>query len=197
MKQYLFIMLIISGCCSYDKNDFEFTNAEVKHVSSYKIGDTIYFQSNLNDTDTITIIDLKTERNENCGRIMAPKPINGKWLQIKHLPIDKWHGTAQTGDKIETVYQELFWITKSPTDKKTEYFITYKDFYSRPDTVIGVYHSGTITLNDLKVSNYYIVEHGWPERAVESKSIRIVYWTDQYGLTAYKSKDGEIWTRKN
>jgi hypothetical protein len=201
MKRNIFIILTIlaSSCCSYDKNDFEFNNEELEHFSDYKIGDTINFESNLGDIDTITIVDFKTERNDNCSGFMAPMPLNGKWVQIKHLPIDKWHGTSQdmaTGGKIEVVYQELFWITKFPTEKKTEYSISFRDFYSKSDTIIGEHHTDTITLNDLKISNYYIVRHGYPERVIEPKNIETLFWTDKFGLTAYKSKDGETWTKK-
>ncbi|MES2654440.1 MAG: hypothetical protein V4620_02570 [Bacteroidota bacterium] len=199
MKQYLFIILIvlISGCCSYDQKDFDFSKEELNHFSVYNIGDTIYFESNLGDMDTITIVDFKTEKHENCGGFIAPKPVNGKWISIKHLPVDQWHGTSQDmakNGKIETDYATLFWISKFPTDTETTYNIEFKDFYTAPDTTIGEFHADTITLNDLKISQYYLVKHGYPERITEPQNIATVYWTDQYGLMAYKSKAGEIWT---
>ena len=202
MKQHILIILTIfvSGCCSYDKQDLEFNDKELAHFTDYKIGDTIYFQSNLGDLDTITIVGFGTERNENCGGFMAPRPVNGKWVQIKHLPVDRWFGTSQdmtTGGKIDTVYQELFWISKHPTEKEVDYAISFKDFDSNFATIIGEFHSDTIKLNDLNVSNYYIVKHGYPERITEPKNIETIYWTDEFGLTAYRTKDGETWTKKS
>ena len=201
MRLQIFIIMtvFISGCCSYDKKDFDFNDEELRHFSNYKVGDTIYFQSNLGDMDTMTIVGFGTERNENCGGFMARPPVNGRWVQIKHLPIDRWFGTSQdmtTGGKIDTVYQELFWISKHPTEKEVDFSISFKDFHSNFDTIIGAFHMDTIKLNDLKVSNYYIVKPGYPERITEPKNIETIYWTDKFGLTAYKSKDGEIWTKR-
>lgn len=127
MKRHIFIILtiLISGCCSYDKKDLDFNDKELAHFTDYKIRDTIYFQSNLGDIDTITIVGFGTVRNQNCGGI-ARRPVNGKWVQIKHLPVDNWFGTSRdmtTDGKIDTVYQELFWISKHPTEKEVDYAI--------------------------------------------------------------------------
>ena len=202
MRKHVYIILtvLISGCCSYDKKDFEFNKDELRHFSNYKIGDIIYFQSNLGDIDTISIESFVTEQNENCGGFVAPPPVNVKWLQIKHLPIDKWFGTSQdmtTGGKIDTVYQWLFYISKYPNKKEVNYSIGFKDFHSNFDSIIGEFHTDTIKLNDLEVSEYYIVKHGYPERVTQPKNIKTIYWTDKYGLTAYSNKDGEIWTIKS
>ena len=134
MKRYLLILftIVISGCCNYNKKDLEFNNKELNHFSDYKIGDTIYFESNLNDLDTFMIAGFRTELNENCGGFIAPQPRNTKWVQIKYLPIDKWFGTSQnmtTRSKIDTIYQELFSISKNPTEKQVNYSISFKDFH--------------------------------------------------------------------
>jgi len=92
-------------------------------------------------------------------------------------------------------YQGLFSFAKYPTDKSTEYSISYKDFYSRYDSIFAEFHKDTILLNGLRFDSYYICRNLYPERLKYSKSIEIVFWTDKYGLTAYKSKDGEIWTK--
>ena len=202
MKGNIFIILTIfaSGCCSFDKKDMEFNDKELAHFSDYKIGDTIYFQSNLGDIDTIMIVGFGTERNENCGGFMAPRPVNGKWVQIKHLPVDKWIGTSQDmtiGGKIDTVYQELLWISKHPTEKEVDYHITFKDFHSKFDTIIGEFHTDTVKLNDLNLSNYYLVKHAYPERITEPKNIESIFWTDKLGITAYRTKDGETWTKQS
>ena len=197
-KTFLLILtiILICGCCRfhYDDNDFEFNNSELKHFGPYKKGDTIYFESNKNDIDTIQIMGFDTQRNKNygCG-LMNPKPINCKWVLIKHLPNDNWHGI---NNQTTIVYQGLLWVLKFPTDKKTKYFINFKDFHSLEDTIIGEYHKDSITLNNFKFCNYYLVKHGYPERVKETKNIELIYWTDKEGLIAYKNKGGEIWTKK-
>jgi hypothetical protein len=202
MKRYILIILtiFISSCCSYDKKDLEFNDKELAHFANYKIGDTIHFQSNLGGIEIIMIVGFGTERNENCGGFMAPRPVNGKWVQIKHLPVYNWTGTSQdmtNGGKVDSDYQELFWVSKHPTEKEVEYAIRFNDFYSTFDSIIGEFHTDTIKLNDLNVSNYYIVKHGYPERITEPKNIETIYWTDKFGLTAYRTKDGETWTKKS
>lgn len=195
----LTISLILNGCCSFDKTDLEFDKQELRYFSDYKNGDTIFFESNLGDTDTIKIIGYQNEKLDKCGGLMTPQPSNTKWLTIQYLPTDIWHGTSQDmtkGTEVEIDYQRLLCITKYSNGNKTQYKINFKDFYSRMDSVIGEYHSETLKLNGVILSNYYEVEHGYPERITDVNHIEVVYWSDQDGLVAYKSKSGEIWTKK-
>ena len=53
-----------------------------------------------------------------------------------------------------------------------------------------------MTLNDITLTNYYKLEHQYPERVSDSTDIEIIYWTNKEGLIAYKNKGGEIWTKK-
>ena len=193
------LILIISGCCdrNYNENDFEFKTEELKHFSNYKIGDTLFFKSNLGDIDTITIVSYEKEIHQECGMI-APRPVNSKWVEIKHLPIDRWHGTSQEAPdwKTQVVYQGLFWISKYPREKEIEYTLDFKDFFHN-DSIIGEFQTDTVSINNFMFSDYYIVRHSYPDRVTEAKNIEILYWTDKYGLTAYKSKNGEIWSKKS
>jgi len=203
MKRVLIILLtafFLSSCCSIDKKDIEFNDNELKHFSNYKNGDTIYFESNLGDIDTIEIIGFKNEKFDKCGGFMQRRPSNTRWITIKHLPMDKWHGTSQDmtkGGIIEIDYQGLFWITKDPIEKTTKYSIDFQNFHSTEDTVIGQLYLDTLKLNNIVLTNYYIVKHGYPDRVTKSDDIEVLYWTDRYGLVAYKNKSGQIWTLKN
>ena len=177
----------------------EFDKQELRHFSNYEKGDTIFFESNTGDIDTLEIMGFKNEKFDKCGGFMAPRPSNTRWLTIKHLPKDTWHGTSQDMSKdgiIEIDYQGLLWITKYPIDKTTEYSLDFKDFYSRNDSVIGQFYSEPLEINNLTLTNYYEVRHGYPERITDSTDIEVVYWTDQDGLVAYRNKGGEIWTMK-
>ena len=194
----LLLPIIVSSCCSYDRNKFEFSIKERTHFNKYRIGDTIYFQSNFGDVDTIAIIGIDSERYENCNGF-SHKPINAKWIMIKHLPVDKWSGTSQiktNGSQPSINFQWLLSISKYPTDKKTEYQINFKDFHSNPDTIIGIFNKDTLVLNDIKLSNYFKLNKVASEKSAEPQDIETIYWTDKYGLTAYVSKNGEIWTNK-
>jgi len=201
MKNLIIIILtlIITGCCSIDPKDIEFNNSELAHFSEYQKEDTIYFKSNLGNIDTITIVGYESEKYDQCGGFMARLPQNTKWIKIKHLPIDKWHGTTQdmtNGGEIEIDYQGLLWITKYPISKTTEYSINFKDFHSSQNEQIGAFYTDTLTLNNIILTNYYIVKHGYPERVTEPENVETVYWTNANGLTAYKNKNGELWTKE-
>lgn len=63
----IYLTVFLNSCCSYDDKDFDFKESELRHFSSYKIGDTIYFESDKNDVDTITITGFDTESNRACG----------------------------------------------------------------------------------------------------------------------------------
>jgi hypothetical protein len=189
----------MTGCCSFDEKDLEFDKQELRHFADYKKGDTIFFESTSGDIDTIEIMGFKNEIFDKCGGIMAPRPSNTCWLTIKHLPKDNWHGTSQdmTKDgKIEIDHQGLLWITKYPIGKTIQYAIDFKDFHSTTDSVIGQFFTEPLDLNNLTLTNYYKVQHGYPERITDSIDIEVVYWTDQAGLVAYRNKGGEIWTKK-
>ena len=193
------ISLILTSCCSFDKSDIEFSHAELGHFSDYKNGDTIYFESNFGDIDTLEIIGFENEKHDSCFGLMAPKPSNSRWISIKHLPNDDWKGTTKDRSKpgqIKIDYQGLLWISKDPIEKTTEYRINFKDFHSVPDSVIGQYYSEPLTLNNIDLTNYYKVEYGYPERVSDSIDIKVVYWTDEEGLIAYQNKGGEVWTKK-
>jgi hypothetical protein len=202
MKRILNILITVSlltSCCSIDKTDIEFNDHELKHFSYYKPGDTVFFESNLGDIDTIEIIGFKNEKYDKCGGIMQRRPSNTRWLTIKHLPFDKWHGTSQDMSKdgnIEIDYQGLLWITKDPINKTTEYNIDFKDFHSTTDTIIGEFHSDTLKLNNIILTNFYKIKHGYPERVIDLNDIEVLYWSDNDGLLAYKDKGGQTWTKK-
>lgn len=180
-----FLTILITGCSYYDKKDFEFSQAEAGLFSDYQVGDTIYFESNRGDTDTITIVGFGTERQDKSG-FLAPSIHNSKWVEIKLLPVDRFSGMDD--------YQILFFISKYPKTKGVYYSVGFRDFTSASG--FEIFHTDTIKLNDLKVSGYYELKHMYPERIFEPKDIKTVYWTADYGLTAYVSRDGETWTRK-
>ena len=201
--KFISLIIFLSGCINYDysKKDFEFNKQDNDFFSAYNIGDTLYFKSNKNNIDIFTVIGFGMEQRKANGGLMNVFPINTKWIKIKHLPIDKWASVSieTPNNKVDTNYQGLFWITKKPTFKNvTSYSIDFKDFYTNPatDSVIGEFHTDTIKLNDRLITDYYVIHHGYPDRVIDSNNIEVVYWTKANGLTAYKNKGGEVWTKK-
>lgn len=187
----------ISSCCSWDysKEDFEFTKEELNLLGDYKVGDTIYFESNLGNIDTITVVEVSEERHEGSRCFIQTKPYHIKWIKIKHLPNDKWVSTSQSeGEGKKTVYQSLISVSKSPldsTEKKAGYSISYKGFTTL-ENALGSSPNEFI-INGKIISDCYKVTHGYPERVINPDDIELVYWTAKYGLTAYTNKAGETW----
>ena len=195
----LAIIGFISGCCfwDYNKKGFEFTQEELNFMGTYKVGDTIYFESNLGDIDTITVKEFLEESHEGSRCFIQNKPYITKAITIKHIPTDKWIGTSQSdGEEIKTIYQSIISISKSPLDsiQKTGYAISFKGFTTL-DNALDSY-PGEFNINGKIISNCFKVTHGYPERITKPDDIEIVYWTAKYGLTAYSNKAGETWVIK-
>ena len=169
------LTMLFSACCSYDQKDFDFTSEDLAFTSSLHVGDTIYYESNLHDMDTILIIDTLSEQVKGCGMFIQPRPTNNLSFLIKHLPIDNWHGTSTTNTKTKIDYQSLFTITKSPKPKQLEFSFSFKGFYSRHDSTIGELHTDTVELNNRRFFNYYLIKHSYPEQIKNTDDVAEIY----------------------
>lgn len=198
LKFSFIALILLTGCITrYSPEEMEFTADELSVFAEYNQGDTIFYQSNLGDIDTITILNYDGEISDiKSSTFTSPMAMNTKWLKIKHLPIDRWHGLHGL-DNPEIVYQNLISINKNPEDKSMDYAVSFKNFYSISDDTIGTLKSDTLRLNDLVLENYFIINHSYPERIKKEKDIAFLYWTNEKGLVGYTSKDGEIWTLKH
>jgi len=202
----LTLLFFMSGCCQfkYDDKDFLFNEYELSFFDAYKVGDTIYFENQFGDIDTIEIIEItptNTDPKSACGKglFMNPRPANSKSITIKHLPIDRWHGTTEEhfsdGSVKKSInYQTLFSTAKFPLEKEVGSGITFKDFHS--SLSLNSMLKDTLALNDKKWTNYFIAEHSYPERVTDSLNISKAYWTVDEGLIGYETKGGQIWTKK-
>lgn len=209
MKQTLSILTFcafLASCCQfeYDDKDFLFNKHELSFFNAYSAGDTIYFENQYGDIDTIEIVEItptNTDPKSACGKglFMNPRPANSKDIKIKHLPIDKWHGTTEQhfndGKEKESIdYQTLFSMTKFPLEKEVDNYITFKDFHS--SLALDSIRNDTLILNNKKWSAYFVAEHSYPERVTDSLNIFKMYWTVEDGLIAYENKAGLLWTKK-
>jgi hypothetical protein len=198
----LLFLFYFSSCCSYDKKDFDFNKNDLLPFSSFKVGDTIYYENLLGDIDTILIHKIDSIQNKNCGGLMAMPAGNYLYIAIKHLPNDQlWTGTttdATTG-KTEINYQEIISIDKIPQTKEMSYSIDFKDFHTSAgeNNIFEKLRTDTVIINGKNITNFYEVEHGYPERLTKPTNIELLYWTDNDGLIAYKNKQGEWWTKKS
>jgi hypothetical protein len=196
----LFILVfLLSSCgCWTDKKKFNFDNNEPRHISCYNTGDTICFENSESEIDTFTVIAVDSAKGKECKGFGAPRPIGKScWVTIKHLPVDKWHGISIEYPNDTTIeYDELINITKDPIENKSFFTFEYKDFYAGWNYVLGKPNTDTLTINNKPITNYYKINPTYPERLTEPTSVVTLIWTDKDGLTAYKNKNGDWWTKK-
>lgn len=194
----LVIFGLFSGCVSWDysKADFEFAQEEFHLLGAYKAGDTVYFQSNLGDIDTIKILNISEEKEKGNRCFISKPPFHGRNVKIEHLSFDKWAGTSQveSGER-KITHQVLISISKFPLQKRTDYSIAFKGFVASGQSIFGELTKECI-IDGKSLSNCYKITHSYPERIDKADDIEIVYWTTKNGLTAYTSKSGETWFLK-
>lgn len=197
-KDLIFLFIIftfISSCCSwsYNESDFEFSQNELVHFADYKIGDTLYFENNFRDIDTIAIVSIVDERQVGQKCAFSIPPRHNRRVLITHLPIDFWIAKKHYdgAGKDTVVYQTLFYIQKLPLENITNYGVSFKEFYYS-DSTLGEIHK-EISVSNKIIYNCYKLKHHYPERVINPTDISTVYWTDKYGLTAYTQKNGVTW----
>jgi hypothetical protein len=196
------LSILVYSCCpnKFNMKDIEFTDKELQLLGNYIIGDTISFESNLGDIDTITIVEIYEERHEGGNSCFFPTvgPYQIKQILVKHLPNDKYAVNSQNlEEKMRIIYQPIISTSKSPLNsiKKAGYTIDFKNFTSFDNTLGD--SSKEFFINEKIIKNCNRLTHSYPERVINQNDIEIVYWTAKYGLTAYSSKSGETWLIKN
>ncbi len=203
IPRYLFWMLLAiffyftPGCCSkrYDSQYFNFTSAERQHFAPYRLKDTIYFESESGDIDTIQVIKINTEVHEGKSCFVSRAPQNSKGVVIKHLPVDHWHSMdVSPGASGQPEYQTLISLDKYPLRKKRDYSIGFRNFYARLSTLDTLLK--TYQINGHTLTQCYKIAHSYPDRVQNPQDIQWIYWTKQYGLTAYTNKKNETWVIK-
>ena len=202
MKQILSILipaLVLYGCCSppVEKDKFDFTNEELQFLNPMVINDTIYFESNNFDVDTILIRKLNKESYNGCSYFIQRAPSNWRSIEITHLPVDKWTGTSQSqNEPPETTYQYLFSMSKDFERNSMVFSVSFRGFHSK-EVKISLDSTSTLIINSRKTQKCYQLDHYYPERISEEDDIVRVYWSKAIGLVGYENKAGEIWINKN
>ncbi|MEL6731932.1 MAG: hypothetical protein AAFP83_12450 [Bacteroidota bacterium] len=202
---YLSILcLILSSCCNLEEKDFLFSQEQYQYLAPYKENDTLYFHSSELEVDTIVIYKIDSARNSDCGYIAALPASNDISITINHLYEDEGFRTVQDvsiGDQDTSAgdskrqYQPLIGMSKYPQSNKVKIGISFKNFYAVMDSSLGEVKSDTV-IEGVRLSDCYKIKHDFPETVTSDKDIEEVYWTSEYGLTAYRTKKGTMWVRK-
>lgn len=163
-----------------DEKDFALTSTEQQHLGTYKIGDTIYFENNLGDIDSIWVLKIYEDIHKGSKCPISTPPIYLKGIIIGDTLVNKFN---------------LIEIVKFPLKNEARYSVRFKRFLWGDSVLTGFYEK--ITVNNILISNCYKLNHTYPNRVIEPNDIEVVYWTDKYGLTAYTQKNGVTWLIRN
>lgn len=194
-KWYIFTTVLLTSCldCDYD---LSIPNTYRSFLHNYTIGDTIYFESNRNDVDTMLIMSYDTL--ENCAGVMvAPRKLLE--YKIRHLPKNNWSAGAeldQNGNKT-ILNQKLVVIEKDVTSKDSFWlYVHYRDFGGEVVDFNNKVHDSVF--QDLGVSEYWVISKSnyYRDSVIPRNLIHKVYWSESYGLTGYKYGNGEMYRIK-
>jgi hypothetical protein len=201
MRSYLpviFLALLIQSC-SYSDKDFNLSDNERDFLNAFKKGDTLYYVSSNNMTDTFLVRGIDSAEKKETGSFMALPAYKSVWISIKHLPVDTFYSGVfpdTTRNKMDTSFNQIITISKEPQSKKTEYTFMFKRFLASSENEIGKLNKDTITINSKLISDYYIIKNKWQSDSA-STAIECLYWTKKEGLVAYKYNNGTCWTKKS
>jgi hypothetical protein len=174
MKRFilLLISIVTTGCCNYD-HDYSFPAVFNRQLKHYAINDTIYFKSNLNDLDTISIAGF--DSTVVCGSVFYP-PQKEIGLMINDLPV---------GDGKEDYYKRRHALVILNKYNKNSYlYIRYRDFMEM------------LELEDLEGKGDVITIHTKKKQSLKPENIIEVQWSLSKGLLGYTKLNGETYKRQ-
>ena len=195
----LFSILLVSCDCGIDKKELLFTDNELRNFSSFTIGDTIVYSSNLGNADTIVVQEISPTIKEfdiKCGFLSA-QPSNSKKIHILNHPINKFPYSHWETDSTATIKDYQWFMSMNITPNPREVDMTlgfknfsflhgdYQDFKIKKDTIIGKY----------SLKSFYRFPHSYPERMKDSTYINEIFWTSEEGLIVYTNLKGEIFIK--
>lgn len=193
----IFVLLTLVGC---NECDFTIPNNYRDFLHNYKVGDTIYFESNFGGIDTMLIV--KYDTLEECGQgFMSSGPKKHLNYQIEHLPENIWTGgTEFSGNHDNELNQKLVVLVKTFNSKHIKGFFTSINYREFGGEVVNINKmTNDDRFSDLGVSKYWKVKKSNynKQKALPETVIHNVYWSTKYGLTGYEYGNGEIYKIKN
>ncbi len=189
-------MLTLAGCTECD---FSIPNTYRTFIQNYNVGDTIYFESNLGDIDTMLIV--KYDTMEVCGQGFMSGPRKHLIYEIKHLPKNNWTGGTEHSNNYQRVLnQRLVVVEKTFDPKDTTGYFTYIQYREFGGEVFDInYMINDKTFDDLGISKYWKVKKSnyYEQEELPDSVIHNIYWSTKYGLTGYDYGNGEMYIIKN
>jgi hypothetical protein len=164
------VATFLSGCCSIK---MKFSEDELKWLNVYNVGDTIVFQSQNGEYDTIYITDKKIYHSE-CNPIVS----HGIYLPILG---DIHYSDGSNGTR------KLIGLVKN--HERTSMFI---NLHSGSNFFIDINKEVVKSLNE---KDLFVFDTTRPGGKLSSPGA--IYWHEKYGIVKYITHGGVEWKRIN
>lgn len=183
---FILLLLMFNSCdLSVDESEFSFSKEVTAFFSAYKEKQIIVFKNDNNEEiDSLFISYLDTTMKKEKGYIMAQRA--HFTVKIKQV-----FSIQNMNDNSDIMF--LLMSKDIQDSNRIELMLRYKKFYSSIDYEDLHSINGVIPDLPISVDNYYTFKPDYPERVKKEDDIKLVYWTEKYGLTAYLTKGNTLW----
>jgi len=174
--------------------DFKFSQGVRNYLSFYKHNDIWIFEDSRFRKDTFQVTSVDSE--EHIPAIInfsGPGPSKSISIEFKKISSDNSEGLNNEVLRIDSKSQgDNGFITLA-------FFHRFTNWWNSDS--IGVLKSDTLRVSNIIFNKYRYIESrlGDLRNLDESDSLDImsIYWTNKYGIIAYKYKNGDLWKRIN
>lgn len=180
-------VVVVSSFCLGGCIHFNFNNFDLVEFNVYKIGDTLIFQNQLLQKDTIIITGKNIERLDPAGNIWFRAMVAN--ITFKDIPKNQYQETIIKHNRPTYQDASLLKVYKSdPWDiPRVEFY--FKDFIG---TLDKNKQRTNEFLKEYKEISYKITLFDLSSARID-KDITYIYWTESYGIIAYDTKNGDRW----
>jgi hypothetical protein len=171
----IFLILLVSSCKEYD---VEIDQKYRKALNSYSTNDTIYFENQFGDLDTMRIIG--TDSTEIRRIFLGTEiPMKNIYLRVQNLPNDNWQEDMIAGIDNEPKEQPIIHILKQyggSNESSTIIKLKFRDF------------EGEINGLSNKIDT---VKSDYTRFKPTEDKVDILYWSNKIGIIGYKKRNGQ------
>jgi|SRR6185312_5067784 len=213
MKNHLIFLFIVSislvSCKKHSDSEFEINNSARQFLEFYKPHEIWLFKDTASKIDTfrVTSIDSVLYNPPIYGFLQSQFHHKDIRIQYQQLPNDEWHseelemqGPPKKIDATLIALVKSIDVVYDTEAFKEELYIGFKEFryenlinsLSKPSAEnLGIGNTNQIVYFNLKDTSTGFGREKKPTSVVE------VYWSNKYGIIAYKYKNGDLWKRIN
>lgn len=174
------------------KSNYRLLDTDID-FNPYNIGDTLLFNSNKGEKDTIIIYSInKDVLTEKCYSYFS--------CIYSKLITDSWEGFSVNTNKINENWKgkTLLTIRAEPDGRKTIYFdisLNNAWWYGNEENLEQIKKIESITFNNgiHTFSDVQVIKSNSQEYLERQNFIEKIYWSKSYGIIGFDKLDGEKW----